>query len=105
VSGAKGGQRGRDNDRRISDSALRSASRIAREETMGEESAFRVLIADDHPLMVGGLRQAVLAAAPNAEIVVTHDFDSKVAALNASPDADLGLLDLAMPGEGVMPED
>jgi DNA-binding NarL/FixJ family response regulator len=98
VSRAKGGQRGRDNDRRISDSALRSASRIAREETMGEESAFRVLIADDHPLMVGGLRQAVLAAAPDAEIATAHDFDSMVAALGASPDTDLVLLDLTMPG-------
>lgn len=98
MNGAKGGQRGRDNDRRISDSALRSASRIAREETMGEESAFRVLIADDHPLMVGGLRQAVLAAAPDAEITVADDFDSMVAALDASPDTDLVLLDLTMPG-------
>jgi DNA-binding NarL/FixJ family response regulator len=98
VSGAKGGQRRRDNDRRISDSVARSASRIAREETMGEESAFRVLIADDHPLMVGGLRQAVLAAAPDAAIAVAHDFDSMVAALDASPDTDLVLLDLAMPG-------
>jgi DNA-binding NarL/FixJ family response regulator len=98
VSGAKGGQRGRDKDRGISDSVVRSASRIAREETMGEESAFRVLIADDHPLMVGGLRQAVLAAAPDAEIAVAHDFDSMVAALDASPDTDLVLLDLAMPG-------
>jgi DNA-binding NarL/FixJ family response regulator len=98
VSSAKGSQRGGDNDRRISDSALRSASRIAREETMGEESAFRVLIADDHPLMVGGLRQAVLAAAPDAEIAVAHDFDSIVAALGASPEIDLVLLDLTMPG-------
>jgi DNA-binding NarL/FixJ family response regulator len=65
---------------------------------MGEESAFRVLIADDHPLMVGGLRQAVLAAAPDAEIAVAHDFDSMVAALDASPDTDLVLLDLTMPG-------
>ena len=65
---------------------------------MGEGSAFRVLIADDHPLMVGGLRQAVLAAAPDAEIAVAHDFDSMVAALDASPDTDLVLLDLTMPG-------
>ena len=28
----------------------------------------RVLIADDHPLVVGGLREAVLGAAPGAEI-------------------------------------
>ena len=57
-----------------------------------------MLIADDHPLMVGGLRQAVLAAAPDAEIAVAHDFDSMVAALDASPDTDLVLLDLTMPG-------
>ena len=65
---------------------------------MSEEGAFHVLIADDHPLMVGGLRQAVLAAAPTAEIAVAHDFDSMVAALDASPDTDLVLLDLTMPG-------
>ena len=65
---------------------------------MGEENALRVLIADDHPLMVGGLRQAVLAAEPDAEIVVAHDFESMVAALDASPDTDLVLLDLSMPG-------
>ncbi|HEY6520813.1 MAG TPA: response regulator transcription factor [Roseiarcus sp.] len=65
---------------------------------MGEETAFRVLIADDHPLMVGGLRQAVLAATPDAEIAVAHDFDSMVVALEALPDTDLVLLDLTMPG-------
>jgi DNA-binding NarL/FixJ family response regulator len=65
---------------------------------MSEGDAFRVLIADDHPLVVGGLRQAVLAAAPGAEIAVAHDFDSMVAALEATPDTDLVLLDLTMPG-------
>ncbi len=65
---------------------------------MNEDEAVRVLIADDHPLMVGGLRQAVLAAAPGAEISIAHDFDSMVAALESSPDTDLILLDLAMPG-------
>jgi DNA-binding NarL/FixJ family response regulator len=91
-------KRGRDNERRIGDSRALAPSATAREENMGEESAVRVLIADDHPLMVGGLRQAVLAAAPGAEIAVAHDFDSMVAALDASPDTDLVLLDLAMPG-------
>jgi DNA-binding NarL/FixJ family response regulator len=65
---------------------------------MSEGDGFRVLIADDHPLVVGGLRQAVLAAAPKADIAVANDFDSMVAALEASPDTDLVLLDLAMPG-------
>jgi DNA-binding NarL/FixJ family response regulator len=83
----------RDNDGQISD--CRAG---ALEETMSEGNAFRVLIADDHPLVVGGLRQAVLAAAPDAEITVAHDFDSMAAALEASPDTDLVLLDLSMPG-------
>jgi DNA-binding NarL/FixJ family response regulator len=83
----------RDNDGQISDCRLG-----APEETMSEGDGFRVLIADDHPLVVGGLRQAVVAAAPEAEIAVAHDFDSMVAALEASPDTDLVLLDLTMPG-------
>ena len=58
----------------------------------------RVLIADDHPLVVGGLREAVFAAAPGAEIAVAHDFDSMAAALEAAPETDLVLLDLTMPG-------
>jgi DNA-binding NarL/FixJ family response regulator len=91
-------KRGRDNDGRISNPRFIAPSTIAGEEIMSEEGAFHVLIADDHPLMVGGLRQAVLAAAPSAEIVVAHDFDSMVAALDASPDTDLVLLDLTMPG-------
>jgi DNA-binding NarL/FixJ family response regulator len=98
VNSAQSGKRGRDSDGRISDPRSVAPSAIALKETMSEESAFRVLIADDHPLMVGGLRQAVLAAAPAAEIAVAHDFDSMVAALDALPDTDLVLLDLSMPG-------
>ena len=48
----------------------------------------RVLIADDHPLVVGGLREAVLGATPGADIAVAHDFDSMAAALEAAPETD-----------------
>ena len=65
---------------------------------MSDEERVRVLIADDHPLVVGGLREAVLAATPGAEISVAHDFDSLAEALETRPDTDLVLLDLTMPG-------
>jgi DNA-binding NarL/FixJ family response regulator len=89
---------GRDNPGQISNGRAGPQSGTAPEETMSERAAFRVLIADDHPLVVGGLRQAILAAAPDAQITVAHDFDSMVAALQASSGADLVLLDLTMPG-------
>lgn len=65
---------------------------------MSGSELVRVLIADDHPLVVGGLREAVLAAAPGAKISTAHDFDSLAAALQSDPDTDLVLLDLSMPG-------
>lgn len=65
---------------------------------MRDGDRVQVLIADDHPLVVGGLKQAVLAAAPGAEISVANDFDSMAAVLETSPDTDLVLLDLRMPG-------
>ena len=58
----------------------------------------RVLIADDHPLVLGALRQAVSGALPGAYIYEAIDFESLAAALTEAPDMDLVLLDLSMPG-------
>ncbi len=58
----------------------------------------RILIADDHPLMLGALRQAALAAAGGASIHEARDYEGIVAALAAEPELDLALLDLSMPG-------
>ncbi len=58
----------------------------------------RVLIADDHPLVLGALREAVSGALPGAFIHEANDFQSLAAALEATPDMDLVLLDLSMPG-------
>ena len=57
-----------------------------------------VLIADDHPLVLGALKQTVAGALPGAEIHEASDFESLAAGLEAHPDMDLVLLDLSMPG-------
>ena len=57
-----------------------------------------VLIADDHPLVLGALKQAVLGAVPSARIYEARDFESLSAALEVQPEMDLVLLDLSMPG-------
>ena len=61
-------------------------------------SKLNILIADDHPLFRGALRQAVEGLEPAPGIVEASDFESarKVAAEN--PDSDMLLLDLTMPG-------
>ena len=58
----------------------------------------RILIADDHPLVLGALRQALSGAIQGAEFFEAADLESLSAALDRTPDMDLVLLDLAMPG-------
>lgn len=57
-----------------------------------------IIIADDHPLFRGALRQALASHEKGARIVEASDFDSARQAASDNPDADLMLLDLAMPG-------
>ena len=57
-----------------------------------------ILVADDHPLVLGALRQAVSGAVPGALIHEASDFESLAAALEEKPVMDLVLLDLSMPG-------
>ena len=58
----------------------------------------RILIADDHPLVLGALRQALAGAIQGAEIFEAADLESLSAALDKTPEMDLVLLDLSMPG-------
>ncbi|WP_102959816.1 response regulator [Mangrovicella endophytica] len=57
------------------------------------------IVADDHPLFRGALKE-ILASLADSVTVEASDFDDAAAALTAHPDADLMLLDLAMPGNG-----
>jgi DNA-binding NarL/FixJ family response regulator len=57
-----------------------------------------ILIADDHPLFRGAMRQAVGSARPDATIFEAGAFDDVTRHLSAGGEADLVLLDLNMPG-------
>lgn len=61
-------------------------------------SQLTIIIADDHPLFLGALRQAVSGLEGENTIVEAGDFDAAKAAAKRYPDTDLMLLDLAMPG-------
>ena len=63
-----------------------------------DQAATRILIADDHPLVRGALRQAVEGAVTGAEIVECGDLESLGAELEKDSEADLIMLDLTMPG-------
>src|SRR6195952_3192021 len=58
----------------------------------------RLVIADDHPLFRGALRQAVASVLPSAKIDEAGSFDELTALLAEASDIDLILLDLTMPG-------
>lgn len=58
----------------------------------------RILIADDHPLVRGALREAVAGAVVDARIGEAGDLQALSAELDKDSDVDLVLLDLAMPG-------
>lgn len=57
-----------------------------------------IIIADDHPLFRGALRQAVTGLEGDNTIIEAGDFEAAKTAVEEQPDADLMLLDLAMPG-------
>jgi DNA-binding NarL/FixJ family response regulator len=58
----------------------------------------RLIVADDHPLFRGALREAVHAVFPSAEIVEAGSFGEVTELLEKGGEVDLILLDLAMPG-------
>ncbi|HUH49198.1 MAG TPA: response regulator transcription factor [Mycoplana sp.] len=57
-----------------------------------------IIIADDHPLFRGALKQALQGMADAPEVVEAGDFETARTTAELHPNADLMLLDLAMPG-------
>jgi DNA-binding NarL/FixJ family response regulator len=65
---------------------------------LSESANYRLLIADDHPLFRGALREAVAGLLARADIAEAGSLDAVTELLERSGDIDLVLLDLAMPG-------
>ncbi|MGA7972261.1 MAG: response regulator transcription factor [Pseudolabrys sp.] len=65
---------------------------------MNGNSHYRLVIADDHPLFRGALREAVSGLLQQVEIAEAGTFDEVAELLEQDGDLDLILLDLAMPG-------
>jgi DNA-binding NarL/FixJ family response regulator len=62
------------------------------------QSSYRFVIADDHPLFRGALREAVSGLFGDAAIAEAGSFDDAAALLDRDGEVDLVLLDLTMPG-------
>jgi DNA-binding NarL/FixJ family response regulator len=60
--------------------------------------SYHLLIADDHPLFRGALREAVSGLLERADIAEAGTFDEVAAHLERGGDVDLIFLDLTMPG-------
>ena len=65
---------------------------------MSESTQYRLVIADDHPLFRGALREAVSGLYPHVDIAEAGTFEEVAAILDRGAEVDLILLDLTMPG-------
>ncbi len=60
--------------------------------------SYRLIIADDHPLFRGALREVVAGDAGRVQMAEVGDIESLIRLLERDSDIDLVLLDLGMPG-------
>jgi DNA-binding NarL/FixJ family response regulator len=65
---------------------------------LNEALQYRLVIADDHPLFRGAMREAVSGLLERVDIAEAGTFDEVVELLERGGEVDLVLLDLAMPG-------
>jgi DNA-binding NarL/FixJ family response regulator len=65
---------------------------------LNDSSQYRLMIADDHPLFRGALREAVSGLFAKADIAEVGTFDEVTANLERDSEFDLIMLDLTMPG-------
>jgi DNA-binding NarL/FixJ family response regulator len=63
-----------------------------------EATAGTILIADDHPLFRGAVRQLVACIQPSANCFEVDNYPDAIAAVREHADVTLALVDLLMPG-------
>ncbi|SDQ84550.1 DNA-binding response regulator, NarL/FixJ family, contains REC and HTH domains [Pseudovibrio sp. Tun.PSC04-5.I4] len=63
-----------------------------------QNAVHRFIIADDHPLFRGAMRQTIEKKFASVKIIEAGSLDEVTAALDREEDVDLILLDLSMPG-------
>ncbi|MBC01271.1 MAG: DNA-binding response regulator [Rhodobacteraceae bacterium] len=68
------------------------------EDCVSEATSYHFVIADDHPLFRGAMRQTLETVYPGAGISEVGSLEEAVADLDAHDEVDLLLLDLSMPG-------
>jgi DNA-binding NarL/FixJ family response regulator len=71
---------------------------IERPIRLNDVSQYRLVIADDHPLFRGALREAVTGLFERVDIAEAGTFNEVTELLERGTDIDLVLLDLTMPG-------
>src|SRR3954447_5972971 len=70
--------------------------RILNQTNETRECAMRVVLADDHPIVLGGLR-ALLQAEAGVEIVATAPDGAAALAMIRAHEPEIALLDISMP--------
>ena len=65
---------------------------------MSGDAQYRLMIADDHPLFRGALREAVSGLPDSVDCTEAGSFDDVAALLEKGNEFDLVLLDLSIPG-------
>lgn len=77
---------------------MKQVSHVDRMDPMTAVSTTHLVIADDHPLFRGALREAVASVVASTTVDEVGSFEELTAFLEQNGEVDLVLLDLAMPG-------
>ena len=78
--------------------AFAAAGSLRKFDSVEKPEIYQLVIADDHPLFRGALREAVSGLLEKVEIAEAGTFNDVVALLDKGGDIDLVTLDLSMPG-------